>query len=190
MHLLLIDNYDSFTYNLYDYLMRLGAKVEVCRNDEIEVEAIAAMKLDGLVLSPGPERPAKAGALMQIVENYYQKLPMLGICLGHQAIGEFFGAKLLKAKIPVHGKTSIIQHTGSGLFKKLPENLQVMRYHSLLLKDLPACLQVTAKTSEGEIMALKHSELPLHGLQFHPESILSPQGLEILENWLKTLKSI
>lgn len=190
MHLLLIDNYDSFTYNLYDYLMRLGAKVEVCRNDEIEIEAIEAMQFDGLVLSPGPERPAKAGALMQIVKAYHQQLPILGICLGHQAIGEFFGAKLLKARVPVHGKTSIIQHSATGLFKNLPQDLQVMRYHSLLLKELPSCLQVTAKTTEGEIMALKHQELPLYGVQFHPESILSPQGLEILKNWLKTLKSI
>jgi anthranilate synthase/aminodeoxychorismate synthase-like glutamine amidotransferase len=189
MQLLLIDNYDSFTYNLYDYLMRLGARVEVHRNDAIALSKIGKMGLDGIVLSPGPERPAKAGLLMDIIASYHQQLPILGICLGHQAIGEFFGADLVKAKVPIHGKTSAIAHDNSLLFQGIAQPMQVMRYHSLILDNLPDCLVATAHTSEGEIMALEHRSLPLFGVQFHPESILSPEGLSLLQNWLQTLKS-
>ncbi len=189
MRILLIDNYDSFTYNLYDYLLRCGVEVIVVRNDEWTLAEFKAFDFDGLVISPGPSRPADAGIMNQVLAYFYDKKPVLGICLGHQAIGEFFGAELVKARLPVHGKTSVIQHDGQGIFKDLPREFQVMRYHSLILKDLEGIpLQATAFTYEGEIMGLRHSFLPISGVQFHPESILTEYGLPLLNNWLESIR--
>lgn len=185
---LLLDNYDSFTYNLYDYLCQLGVKCIVVRNDKISIAEIKQCHFDAIVLSPGPQRPVNAGILMELIANYYNKLPILGICLGMQAIGEFFGAKLVHASIPMHGKTSWIEHKGKGLFDKLANPTKVMRYHSLVLKELPACLEAVAWTSENEFMALQHQDYPIGGVQFHPESILTTEGLSLLKNWVETLK--
>jgi anthranilate synthase/aminodeoxychorismate synthase-like glutamine amidotransferase len=184
--LLLIDNYDSFTYNLYDYWLRLGVSCTVIRNDELSLEAFKQLNFKGLVLSPGPQKPKDAGLLMPLIEHFYDKKPIFGICLGHQGIGEFFGAKLIKGKIPVHGKTAIIQHQDTSIFQNLPPNFNVMRYHSLILESLEnTTLKVTATTLKNEIMAFEHKTLPIHGVQFHPESILTEFGLEMMANWLK-----
>lgn len=185
MKLLLLDNYDSFTYNLYDYLCQLGTNCTVIRNDQTTIAQIKAQNFDAIVLSPGPKRPNDAGILMELIENFYIEKPILGICLGMQAIGEFFGAKLVHATVPMHGKTSWIQHGEAEIFKNIPNPTQVMRYHSLLLKDLPTCLKPTAWTDEKELMALQHETLPIWGMQFHPESILTTNGLEMLDNWVK-----
>ena len=183
--LLLIDNYDSFTYNLYDYFRQLGAACEVIRNDAMPLEAFVAKEFDALVLSPGPGIPQNAGLMMPLIAHFHDKKPILGICLGHQGIGEFFGAKLQKATLPVHGKTSRMQHKGHFLFEGLPTTFEVMRYHSLLLKNIEHTpLQPLAKTDTGEIMALAHETLPIVGIQFHPESILTQHGIDILRNWL------
>lgn len=184
--LLLVDNYDSFTYNLYDYLQQLGAACTVLRNDELSPQLLATLSFDGIVLSPGPKRPEQAGQLMKLLEQAIDKCPILGICLGMQAIGIHFGALLVHAQEPVHGKTSLINHTKTGLFEGLESPTQVMRYHSLLLKDLPSDLKAVAWTKEEELMAVEHTELPVWGVQFHPESILTTFGLDILENWLQT----
>jgi anthranilate synthase/aminodeoxychorismate synthase-like glutamine amidotransferase len=185
MKVALIDNYDSFTYNLYDYLCRLGTVCDVYRNDKIELNILS--DYDAIVLSPGPKRPSDAGLLMEIIENYYHLKPILGICLGHQALGEHFGAKLLKADIPLHGKTSLINHFALGIFENIDNPMQVMRYHSLILKDLPDCLIPIAVTDKNEIMAFRHISLPIMGVQFHPESILTTDGLKLLENWIKNI---
>jgi len=187
-HILLVDNYDSFTYNLYDYLCQLSASCTVIRNDEYPIEAIQKMTFDGLVLSPGPKKPQEAGLLMQIIETFHLKKPILGICLGHQGIAEFFGAKLTKAKLPMHGKTSIITHTGHALFQNIPQTHEVMRYHSLIIDEMENTdFEIIATTSTGEIMAMAHNKLPLYGLQYHPESILTEYGLELLKNWLSVV---
>lgn len=186
-NLLLIDNYDSFTYNLWDYFLQLGASCQVIRNDQLDLKKIERENYAGIILSPGPEKPEDAGSLMACVKAFHHKLPMLGICLGHQAIGTFFGASLVKARQPVHGKTSSISHQGHPFFAGLPEQFSVMRYHSLILENLPEELEAVAWTESGEIMALQHRKLPLAGIQFHPESILTPHGLAILQNWLSTL---
>lgn len=186
--LLLIDNYDSFTYNLYDYWLRLGVSCAVIRNDELSLAEFKQLNFKGLVLSPGPQKPKDAGLLMPIIEHFHDKKPIFGICLGHQGIGEFFGANLIKGELPVHGKTAIIQHQNHSIFKNLPPNFNVMRYHSLILESLEnTSLEVTATTLENEIMAFAHKALPIHGVQFHPESILTEFGLEMMENWLKTV---
>jgi len=190
MHILLVDNYDSFTYNLYDYMLQLGVTCTVLRNDSFTPSELESWEIDALLLSPGPQRPEQAGCLMELIARYHTKLPMLGICLGHQALGAFFGAILEKAPIPVHGKTSWIQHNEHGLFKNLPQPMEVMRYHSLILNNLPLEIEETASTSDGLTMALRHRKLPLYGVQFHPESILSKEGLTLLENWVEMLKSI
>lgn len=187
MQILLLDNYDSFTYNLYDYLCQCGASCTVVRNDQMTIEELTKCHFDGIVLSPGPKRPKDAGILMQVIEQYYQQLPILGVCLGHQALGEFFGAKLVHAKAPRHGKTSLIEHQQSGIFDLLPNPMQVMRYHSLILEELPNCLKGIAYTTEQELMALQHQDYPLTGIQFHPESILTKEGLQLLNNWLLSL---
>ncbi len=187
--ILLIDNYDSFTYNLYDYFLQLNAECTVIRNDEYSVSQIKKRSFDALVFSPGPEVPERAGVMMDLIEFYYNKINILGICLGHQALGEYFGAELIKAKLPMHGKTSNIIHSGKGIFNKIPQPMAVMRYHSLILKNLKNTpLKKTAWTEEGEIMALQHEDLPLTGVQFHPESIGTPDGLALLRNWLNGLK--
>ena len=188
-HIVLLDNYDSFTYNLYDYLCRLGVRCTIIRNDVITVTELMNLEPDALVLSPGPKRPEDAGILMEVLQKLYNKLPILGVCLGHQAIGTLFGAKLVKANLPMHGKVSLIRHQSKGLFLGISNPMQVMRYHSLLLIDIPETLEVIASTDEGEIMAMKHREWPIWGLQFHPESILTAEGLFLLNNWVQTLKS-
>lgn len=186
---LLIDNYDSFTYNLYHYILQCGKDCKVLRNNELEVEDIATMGISSIVISPGPEVPAKAGVVMDIVRQYHSSLPILGICLGHQAIGEFFGAPLVKAKQPMHGKTSLIKHANHPIFNNLPLQVEVMRYHSLVLKGLDDTpLLTTAQTDEGEVMALAHPTYKLAGLQFHPESILTPQGQQIMSNWFSFIQ--
>jgi len=184
-HILLLDNYDSFTYNLYDYLEQLGLVCTVIRNDQITIEEIENGHFDGIVFSPGPQRPENAGQLMPILTYFYTKMPILGICLGMQAIGTFFGAELVHASVPVHGKTSMIEHTGKQLFQGITLPTQVMRYHSLLLKELPSCLQTIAWTDQKEVMAIVHESLPVWGVQFHPESILTLEGLAILDNWIQ-----
>ena len=181
---LLLDNYDSFTYNLRDYVLQLGQECKVVRNDEMTMEELALLNFSSAIISPGPKTPREAGITMQFIERFHNSLPILGICLGHQAIGEFFGAKLVKAIKPMHGKTSRITHNGHFLFNGLPKRFEVMRYHSLILSDPDnMVLQVLAATDENEIMAVAHKELKIAGVQFHPESILTPDGLSILRNW-------
>ncbi len=185
--ILLIDNYDSFTYNLYDYFLQLGTSCTVVRNDEWLLSDFLTFPFDALVLSPGPKKPLDAGLLMPLIELFHQKIPILGICLGHQGIGEFFGATLKKADLPMHGKTSTLRHSGHPLFANMPEQFEVMRYHSLILKNLENTnLEIIAQTPEGEIMAIAHKELAITGVQFHPESILTEYGLLILSNWIKS----
>lgn len=186
MKILLIDNYDSFTYNLCDYLLQTGAECQVLRNDALSLEGFERLDFEAIVLSPGPKRPADAGLMPALIERYFDQVPMLGICLGHQALGEHFEAKLVKAKLPMHGKTTEIKHNGHPLFAGISERLRVMRYHSLLLESLDDTpLECLATTDEGEIMALTHRDLPLLGVQFHPESILTEHGLQLLKNWVK-----
>jgi len=184
--LLLIDNYDSFTYNLYHFLGELGAKVEVWRNDALSVEQALTLEPEALVLSPGPCDPDKAGICLGLVEAAAGKLPILGVCLGHQAIGQAFGGKVVQTSVPMHGKLSRVHHNASGLFEGLPDPFSATRYHSLVVErdSLPACLEVTAETDDGIVMGLRHRELPIHGLQFHPESIASEHGHAILKNFL------
>ena len=185
MRILLLDNYDSFTYNLYDYLLQAGADCLVVRNDALSLQEFERLDIDAAVFSPGPKRPADAGVMLPLIGAWYRQMPMLGICLGHQALGEFFGARLVKARVPVHGKTTPVLHSGHPLFEGVPMPFPVMRYHSLVLESLEQTpLENIARTAEGEIMALAHRSLPLMGVQFHPESILTEHGLQILKNWL------
>jgi anthranilate synthase component 2 len=183
-----LDNYDSFTYNLVQYLGELGAEVCVKRNDEVTVERIAATRPSAIVLSPGPGRPEDAGVLMQVIRELSRATPILGVCLGHQAIGAVFGGSVIRAAVPMHGKTSTIEHDGRGVFRGLTEPFLASRYHSLVVSDtgLPDELEVTARTKEdGTIMGLRHRTLPVHGVQFHPESILTGEGRRILRNFLE-----
>ena len=188
MKLLMIDNYDSFTYNIVQYLGELGAEVEVFRNDEITVAEINARlqagQLDRLVISPGPCSPAEAGISVAAIQYFAGKLPILGVCLGHQAIGAAFGGKIIRAQELMHGKTSVITTTQEGVFAGLPAQFTVNRYHSLSI-DRPTCLKVTAWTPDGEIMGVKHTTLDIEGVQFHPESILTEHGHAMLQNFLK-----
>ncbi|WP_287917970.1 aminodeoxychorismate/anthranilate synthase component II [Tibeticola sp.] len=184
--LLMVDNYDSFTYNLVQYFGELGAEVEVFRNDEITLEGIAARAPDRLVISPGPCSPAEAGISVAAIEHFAGKLPILGVCLGHQSIGAAFGGRIVRAKQLMHGKTSIITTTQEGVFAGLPERYTVNRYHSLAIEreTLPSCLKITAWTDDGEIMGVRHTELDVQGVQFHPESILTEHGHALLKNFL------
>ncbi len=189
--ILLIDNYDSFTYNLYQYLGELGEDIVVKRNDHISIADIEQMKPEAIVISPGPGRPENAGICVDVIQNFYERIPILGICLGHQAIGYSFGAKIEKAQKIMHGKTSKLSHTETELFKSLPQQLEVMRYHSLIIqKDtLPATFQVLAKSiDDDEIMAIKHSIYPLYGMQFHPESVGTGAGKQLLENFINQIR--
>lgn len=185
---LLFDNYDSFTYNLYDYIKQIGLECRVIRNDEFTLEEIKNINFSSIVISPGPGIPADSGLCLPLIDYYHDKLPILGICLGYQALGEFFGAKLVKAQKPMHGKTSILKIQRKGrLFHNLKEEIEVMRYHSLILQELPQVLQLLAETSQFEAMAFQHVTLPLAGVQFHPESILTKDGLQILRNWFLSI---
>ncbi|NJN26690.1 MAG: aminodeoxychorismate/anthranilate synthase component II [Cyclobacteriaceae bacterium] len=186
--ILLIDNFDSFTYNLVDYFTQLGLKVIVKRNN-IAISELLHERYQGIVLSPGPGKPEDAGNLMEVVHHYHTQLPILGICLGHQAIGQYFGAKLSKARLPMHGKISTVTHQNDQLFQDLPRSFDVVRYHSLLCETLGNSLETIAETNTGEVMALKHKQWPIYGLQFHPEAVLTQFGLEILRNW-KNINSI
>ncbi|MCH8903034.1 MAG: aminodeoxychorismate/anthranilate synthase component II [Bacteroidetes bacterium] len=180
--ILLLDNYDSFTYNLRDYFLQLGAEITVVRNDEVTVEEIEEMNPQAIILSPGPERPEQAGIMMDLIETFHKRLSILGICLGHQALGMHFGAKLVKAAVPMHGKTSNIEHFGHPVFEGLPDLFVAMRYHSLILSG--GSMNTIASTTDGEIMGIAHEHLPLVGLQFHPESVLTGVGLQLCRNWL------
>ncbi len=190
MKLLMIDNYDSFTYNLVQYFGELGAQVETIRNDAIAAHDIlarpAASRPDRIVISPGPCSPAQAGISIDLIRQAAGKIPLLGVCLGHQAIGEAFGGRIIRAKTLMHGKTSLIQHTGQGVFRQLPSPMTVIRFHSLAIElaSLPSDLMVTAWTDDGEIMGVQHKSLAVHGVQFHPESILSEHGHAMLKNFL------
>ena len=185
--LLMIDNYDSFTYNIVQYFGELGEEVKTFRNDDITLDEIAALKPDRICLSPGPCTPQEAGICIPLLQRFSGKLPILGVCLGHQSIGAAFGGKVVRAKQVMHGKTSLIAHTGVGVFKGLPSPFTVTRYHSLAIEraSLPDCLEVTAWTDDGEIMAVRHKEFDLQGVQFHPESILSEHGHALLNNFLQ-----
>ena len=184
----MIDNYDSFTYNLVQYLGELGAQVDVVRHDVEGIDALMARAPDGLVISPGPGEPRDAGVSIEAVESFAAAgTPVLGVCLGHQAIGVAFGGRIVRARSIMHGKTSEIEHTGVGVFAGLPQPFEATRYHSLVIEEesCPDVLEVTARTSDGEIMGVRHRELPVEGVQFHPESILTEVGKQLLGNFLK-----
>jgi anthranilate synthase/aminodeoxychorismate synthase-like glutamine amidotransferase len=183
----LIDNYDSFTYNLYQYLMELGADTRVFRNDEISIEEIGSGGFDRLVISPGPGVPENAGITLEAVRRLAGTLPILGVCLGHQAIGEVFGGRVVRAPDLVHGKTSPILHDGCGLFRSLPSPFEATRYHSLILdrETLPGDLEITAWVESGLVMGVRHRQLAIEGVQFHPESILTREGKQLLANFLE-----
>ena len=187
MSLLMIDNYDSFTYNLVQYLGELGQDVHVFRNDEIALEQVAALKPRHIVISPGPCTPNEAGVSVPLIHEFGGKIPMLGVCLGHQSIGQAFGGRIVHAKQLRHGKTSLIHHHDSGVFKGLPNPYTATRYHSLVIEreTLPDCLEITAWTDDGEIMGVRHKTLPIEGVQFHPESVLTEHGHALLNNFLK-----
>lgn len=189
--LLMIDNYDSFTYNLVQYFGELGEEVRVFRNDKITLEEIENLRPARIVISPGPCSPEEAGISVPAIRKFAGKIPILGVCLGHQAIGAAFGGKIIRSAYLMHGKTSPIHHDGKELFKGLPNPFEATRYHSLVVErgTLPACLEMTAWVAEGEIMGLRHRELPVWGVQFHPESILTVGGMELLRNYLELTKT-
>lgn len=185
--LLVIDNYDSFTYNLVQYFGELGAQMLVKRNDEITVEEIRNLAPERIVISPGPCTPKEAGISSEVIRTFGQSTPLLGVCLGHQCIGDVFGGEVVRAERLMHGKTSPILHTNQGVFAGLPNPFEATRYHSLIVRreTLPDCLEILAETAEKEIMGLRHRELPIHGVQFHPESILTLEGKHLLQNFLE-----
>lgn len=185
--IVMIDNYDSFTYNLVQYLGELGQDIRVFRNDKISVERIKKLSPNKIVISPGPGRPEHAGVSCGVIKEFAGKIPLLGVCLGHQAIGYVYGARIIHAKKLMHGKTSLIYHNRKSIFMNLPDPFEATRYHSLVVerKSLPSSLMITAWTKDGEIMGLKHRRFPLWGVQFHPESILTGAGKDILRNFLK-----
>ncbi|MFB0847392.1 aminodeoxychorismate/anthranilate synthase component II [Paenibacillus oleatilyticus] len=184
--ILVIDNYDSFTYNLVQYLGELGEKIEVRRNDEIDLEGIEALKPDHILISPGPCTPNEAGISLSLIERFKGRIPILGVCLGHQSIGQAFGGEVIRAERLMHGKTSEIFHDGQGVFKDMPSPFTATRYHSLIVKKetLPDCFVITAETAEGEIMGLRHKAYLIEGVQFHPESIITDHGHQMLRNFL------
>jgi anthranilate synthase/aminodeoxychorismate synthase-like glutamine amidotransferase len=184
--ILVIDNYDSFTYNLVQYLGEMGQELVVRRNDQITLKEIEALRPDRIVVSPGPCTPNEAGVSVAAIQRFAGKVPILGVCLGHQSIGQAFGGEVVRADRLMHGKTSMIQHDGRGVFRNLPDPFEATRYHSLLVRreTLPDCLEVSAETEEGEIMGLRHKELAVEGVQFHPESVLTTCGKELLRNFV------
>ena len=184
--ILVLDNYDSFTYNLVQYLGELGATMRVARNNKITVEEIEGLAPEGIVVSPGPGTPDGAGISLALIRHFHETTPILGVCLGHQAIGQAFGGRVTRAQKQMHGKTSTIQHDNRGVFEGLPQGFEATRYHSLVVLDegFPADLEISARAEDGEIMGLRHRRLPIEGLQFHPESILTGQGKALLRNFL------
>ena len=189
--ILMIDNYDSFTYNLVQYFAKLGERVTVVRNDKISLPEINAMRPDGIVISPGPGAPDSAGISLELVKNLSGKLPILGVCLGHQVIGQAFGGRVVRAARLMHGKTSPVSHDGGTVFNNLPSPFTAVRYHSLIVEkeSLPDCLEISAWTEQGEIMGLRHKVYPLEGVQFHPESMLSEYGMDMLQNFLNIVQT-
>jgi anthranilate synthase/aminodeoxychorismate synthase-like glutamine amidotransferase len=185
--ILVIDNYDSFTYNLVQYLGELGAQLEVRRNDQTSIEEIARLRPERIVISPGPKTPNEAGICLEVIEKLAGRMPILGVCLGHQAIGQAFGGKVIRAPEIMHGKTSEIRHDGKTIFSGLPNPFSATRYHSLIVErsTLPSCLEISATTSDGLIMGLRHTEMKVEGVQFHPESVLTDAGKQLLANFLK-----
>ncbi|MCS6771442.1 MAG: aminodeoxychorismate/anthranilate synthase component II [Kiritimatiellae bacterium] len=185
--ILVIDNYDSFTFNLVQYFGELGAEMRIVRNDQITIPEIEALKPERIVISPGPCSPTEAGVSCDVIAHFGPRLPILGVCLGHQCMGQVFGGRVVRADRLMHGKTSPILHRGESVLRGMPSPFDAIRYHSLLVEraTLPPCLKITAETAEGEIMGLQHSEWPVHGVQFHPESILTQDGKRILKNFLE-----
>lgn len=185
--ILVIDNYDSFTYNLVQYLGELGEDITVKRNDEIDLAGIEAMAPDHILISPGPCSPNEAGISLSLIEHFKGKIPIFGVCLGHQSIGQAFGGEVVRAEKLMHGKTSAIHHQGTSIFEGMPSPFTATRYHSLIVRreTLPDCLEITAETEDGEIMGLRHKEYPIEGVQFHPESIITEHGLTMLRNFLQ-----
>jgi anthranilate synthase component 2 len=185
--ILIIDNYDSFTYNVYQYVASLGYEVEVVRNDKITLDEIAEKKYSGIIISPGPGTPDDAGISKDVIAKFAGQIPIFGICLGHQAIGEVFGAKVVRAPKPIHGKVSSVYHQGTGIYQGLTQPFTAGRYHSLLVEaeSVPDCLEITARTEDGLIMGLRHREYSVEGVQFHPESVLTPEGMKLLEHFLR-----
>jgi len=185
--LLVIDNYDSFTFNLVQALGTLGADIKVVRNDETTIDEIEKLAPDHLLISPGPCTPTEAGISVQAIRHFAGKLPILGVCLGHQSIGVAFGGQVIRAQRLMHGKTSMITHDGEGVYKGLVNPFEAMRYHSLLVdeKSLPDCFKITARSEQEELMGIRHKTLPIEGVQFHPESIMTPEGIKLLKNFLE-----
>ena len=185
--ILMIDNYDSFTYNIVQYMGELGADMQVERNDQISIEEIEALNPKKIVISPGPCTPDKAGVSVAVIKHFAGKVPLLGVCLGHQSVGAAFGGEIIKAGKLMHGKTSEVRHDGKTLFKDLPNPFTATRYHSLVLnrKTLPDCFEISAESDDNEIMGIRHKELPVEGVQFHPESILTPNGKDLLKNFIE-----
>jgi len=184
--IVIIDNYDSFTYNIVQTIGGLGVDAKVFRNDAVDVSFIESLQPDRLLISPGPCTPSKAGISIEAIRYFADRIPILGVCLGHQSIGDAFGGETVRAARLMHGKTSMISHDGKGVFAGLPNPFEAMRYHSLVVNEatLPDCLQITAKSEQGELMGLRHRELPIEGVQFHPESIMTPDGVQLLKNFL------
>ena len=189
--ILMIDNYDSFTYNLVQYLGQIGADMEVIRNDAASLEDLERMDIDAIVISPGPGRPENAGISVALIERFSGRIPILGVCLGHQSIGYAFGGKIVSAKRLMHGKTSTVNANGKGIFKGIKKPFQAMRYHSLAIdrQGLPDCLEITAEAEDGEIMGVRHKTHKTEGIQFHPESIMTPVGKRLLRNFIENAKN-
>jgi anthranilate synthase/aminodeoxychorismate synthase-like glutamine amidotransferase len=185
----MIDNYDSFTFNIVQYLGQMGEDVQVYRNDKITLDSIRRLKPQAIFLSPGPGSPHQAGITVDVIREFYADVPLMGICLGHQSIGFAFGGEIVRASRIMHGKVSPVEHDGKTIFSGLPNPFTAGRYHSLVVRPetLPSCLEVSARTAEGEIMGLRHKDYPVEGIQFHPESVLTPQGKRILRNFLKNI---
>lgn len=184
--IVVIDNYDSFTYNIVQTLGGMGAELVIHRNDEVDIATIEAIRPDRLLISPGPCTPAQAGISVEMIRHFSGRIPILGVCLGHQAVGEAFGGRVVRTSRLMHGKTSMISHDGRGVFRGLPDPFEAMRYHSLVVEEesLPACLEITARSDRGELMGLRHRELVVEGVQFHPESIMTPAGVDLLKNFI------